>query len=253
VPAHQLAIVTGTSSGIGDALTRMLLQREWRVVGISRRPAPIASSLYSHLPLDLGDVDSLTATLTSRLGQVVADAAVTRLALVNNAADVALLGQVDQLEPAGMLKAYAINVVAPVLLTGWILRSAPPNVPLRIVNLSSGAAVAPLPGLGAYSATKAALRMAGMVLAAELDMRHPPAGPSRDVSIWSYEPGVVETAMAQAVRNSSAETLPVVQWFQQLAANKKQRLPEDPAKEIADYMEADGHPRFGEQQSVIEQ
>ena len=253
MPAHQLAIVTGTSSGIGDALTRMLLQREWRVVGISRRPAPIASSLYSHLPLDLGDVDSLTATLTSRLGQVVADAAVTRLALVNNAADVALLGQVDQLEPAGMLKAYAVNVVAPVLLTGWLLRSAAPGVPLRIVNLSSGAAVAPLPGLGAYSATKAALRMAGMVLAAELDMRHPPAGPSRDVSIWSYEPGVVETPMARAVRNSSAETLPIVQWFQQLAANKKLRTPEDPAKEIADYVDADGHPRFSEQQSVIEQ
>ena len=102
MPAHHLAIVTGTSSGIGEVLTRTLLQRDWRVVGISRRSAPLTAPQYSHLPLDLGDVDSLTKTLTTRLGPVVKDGDVSRIALVNNAADVALLGQVDQLEPSRM-------------------------------------------------------------------------------------------------------------------------------------------------------
>jgi benzil reductase ((S)-benzoin forming) len=224
-----------------------LLQRDWRVVGISRRSAPLTAPQYSHLPLDLGDVDSLTKTLTTRLGPVVKDGDVSRIALVNNAADVALLGQVDQLEPSRMLKAYAVNVVAPILLIGWILRESPPAVPLRIVNVSSGAAVVPVPGLGAYSATKAGLRIAGMILGAELDARYPTGGPGRDVSIWSYEPGLVETPMARAVRNSSAQTLPSVGWFQQMAADKKLLSPEAPASAIADYIDGDGHPRFSEQ------
>jgi len=78
------------------------------------------------------------------------------------------------LEPEGMLRAYAVNAVAPVLLMGWRLRTAPPTAPLRIVNLSSVAAVEPFPGLATYGSTKAALRLAGMVLAAELDMRAAP-------------------------------------------------------------------------------
>jgi benzil reductase ((S)-benzoin forming) len=248
-PTSRLAIVTGTSSGIGETLTRTLLERNWHVVGISRRLAPIQDPQYTHLSLDLGDVENLKASLTARLGARVGDPAVERLALVNNAADVALLGQVDQLEPAGMLKVYAVNAVAPVLLIGWLLKEAPAGVPIRIVNVSSGAAVEAIPGLGAYSATKAALRLAGMVLAAELDVR---AGPARDVSVWSYEPGVVETPMQQAVRESSAEKLPAVQMFQQLAAGGMLRSPDVPATAIADYLEADGHPRFSEERFVFE-
>jgi benzil reductase ((S)-benzoin forming) len=245
VPAsNRLAIVTGTSSGIGEVLTHTLLDRQWRVVGISRRPAAIQSPHYSHVPLDLADVDTLTASLTAKLGQLVADSAVERLALVNNAADVALHGQVDRLESTGMMRAYAINTVAPVLLMGWILREGAPDVPLRIVNVSTGAAIEPLPGLGAYSATKAALRLVGMTFAAELGMR--PDAP-RDVSVLSYDPGVVETPMAQAVRDSTAEKLPIVQMFQQLAAHRMLRTPDVPANAIADHLEADGHPRFSEE------
>lgn len=240
---NRLAVVTGTSSGIGEALTRTLLQREWQVVGISRRPLATDSAHYTHLALDLGDVTTLTASLTPRLAALVSDRAIGRLALVNNAADVALHGQVDQLDPAAMLRAYAINTVAPVLLMGWIVRSGAANVPIRIVNVSTGAAVQPLPGLGAYSATKAALRLVGMIFAAELD-----AGPAaaRDVSVLSYDPGVVETPMQQAVRESSPDKLPVVQMFQQLAANRMLRTPDVPARAIAEYLDADGHPRFRE-------
>lgn len=241
---NRLAIVTGTSSGIGEVLTRTLLERNWRVAGISRRPAPLQSPNYSHVPLDLADVDTLTSSMSSKLGGAVGATGLERLALVNNAADVALHGQVAGLEPAGMMRAYAINTVAPVLLMGWILRDAAAGVPIRIVNVSTGAAIEPLPGLGAYSATKAALRLVGMIFAAELGMRPDAA---RDVSVFSYDPGVVETPMQQAVRDSTAEKLPIVQMFQQLAAHRMLRTPDVPANAIADYLEADGHPRFEEE------
>ncbi|MGH7532983.1 MAG: NAD-dependent epimerase/dehydratase family protein, partial [Gemmatimonadales bacterium] len=53
---RSFALVTGTSSGIGESLARDLLGRGWSVVGISRRAAPISTSGYTHLRLDLADL-----------------------------------------------------------------------------------------------------------------------------------------------------------------------------------------------------
>jgi benzil reductase ((S)-benzoin forming) len=248
--SKRLAIVTGTSSGIGEHVARQLLDRGWEVVGIARRAAALENRNYVHCSIDLGAIDRLASELQAQLNARVRDPSLTRLALVNNAADVALLGQVDQLPPKGMMQAYAVNTVAPVVLMGWVLRTAAPRVPLRIVNVSSGAGVEPFPGLGAYGATKAALRLAGMVLGAELDMRAA-AGAAREATIWSYEPGVVETPMQTAVRASPAETVPIVQVFKDLASHGQLRPADVPAREIVSYIEADGHPRFSEQRFLL--
>lgn len=247
---HRLAIVTGTSSGIGQELARQLLDRGWHVVGMARRAAPLKAPNYNHLSIDIGDVTQLAERLDAQLGPLVSGAAVSRVALVNNAADVALLGQVDQLDPTRMLRAFAVNTVAPVLLMGWVLRSTPPRIPIRIVNVSSGAAVEAYPGLGVYAATKAALRMTGMVLATELDVRAA-SGTQRDVSIWSYEPGIVETSMQEAVRSSTADVVPIVAVFQQFAAEGRVLPVAAPVGDIITHVEADGHPRFSEQRFLL--
>ena len=246
MPNRRLAVVTGTSSGIGEKVARQLLQRGWEVIGVSRRAMDMGTPSYVHCSLDLADVARLTPSLETHVAPRIRDGGVTRLALVNNAADVALLGQVDQLEPSGMLQAFAVNTVAPVLLMGWVLRTASPRIPVRIVNVSSGAGVEPIPGLGTYGCTKAALRLAGMVLGAELDMRAA-GGAARDATVWSYEPGVVATPMQEAVRTSTAETVPIVQVFKDLHAHGQLRPADVPAAEIVTYLEADGHPRFSEQ------
>jgi benzil reductase ((S)-benzoin forming) len=250
MPNRRLAIVTGTSSGIGEKVARQLLQRGWEVIGIARRAVAMDAPGYTHCSLDLADVDGLTKGLDAQLRARVRDKSVTRLGLVNNAADVALLGQVDQLEPSGMLQAYAANTVAPVLLMGWVLRTAPANIPVRIVNVSSGAAVDPYPGLGAYGNTKAALRLAGMVLGAELDLRAAGGAP-RDATVWSYEPGIVATPMQEAVRTASVETVPIVQVFKDFAAGGQLRPADAPATEIVSHLEADGHPSFSEQRFLL--
>lgn len=250
MPSTRLAIVTGTSSGIGAQLAQQLLARGWDVIGIARRNAGLKDRGYTHSSIDLQEVTQLRQALDTQLGSRLKAAGLTRLALVNNAADVALLGQVDQLDAAAMLRAYAVNTVAPVILIGWLLRTAPSTIPIRIVNVSSGAGVEAFPGLGAYGATKAALRMVGMVLGTELDMRSAGGAP-RDVTIWSYEPGVVETPMQAAVRSSSAETVPIVGVFHQLAAEGRVRPAAEPAGEILAYLETDGRPRFSEQRFLL--
>jgi len=243
--ANRVALVTGTSSGIGEAVAWELLRRGWRVIGASRRPAAIVNPLYSHVGVDLADLAVLVPVVEARVASLVSDPAVKRLALVNNAATPGLLGAVERLDPVELLKVYAVNVAAPVALMGLLVRRVRPGAALRVVNVSSGAAVHAFPGLGAYGSSKAALRMAGMVLAAELDARDPRSSPP-ELTIQSYEPGIVDTEMQTLARASPVETLPSVAMFARFAAEGLLSPPSAPAAEIADYLDGDGHARFTE-------
>jgi benzil reductase ((S)-benzoin forming) len=246
----RMAVVTGTSSGIGLAVALILLQRGWRVVGVSRRPGQIENPNYSHLRLDLGKTAEAIAEIDARVGSLLSEPAIERLALVNNAALGGLLGPVEQLDTAALLSVYAVNVVAPMALMGWLLRRGPSRATIRIVNVSSGAAGQALPGLAAYGSSKAALRMAGMVLGAELDASLKEGGPRRDASILSFEPGLVDTEMQAAARTSSREVLPMVDYFKHAATAGSLMPAAVPARTIADYVGGDGHPTFAERRQA---
>jgi benzil reductase ((S)-benzoin forming) len=243
--ATHLALVTGTTSGIGEAIARLLLERGWRVVGLARRAASIQNPNYTHVSVDLGDAAALSAAFAASVAPLVQSAGLKRFALVNNAADVALYGQLSDVTAADMLHAYTVNSVAPVLLMGLVTRHVAASTAVRIVNVSTAAARAAFPGLGTYAMTKAALRLAGMVMAGELQLA-PAPGAGRDISILSYEPGVVDTPMQLAARSSSPSRLPIVDVFNAFKANGDLVAPELPARDVVSYIEADGHPPFSE-------
>jgi NAD(P)-dependent dehydrogenase (short-subunit alcohol dehydrogenase family) len=117
---------------------------------------------------------------------------------------------------------------------------------LRIVNVSTAAAARGFAGLGAYGSGKAGLRMAGLVLAAELDEARA-RGERADVAILSYEPGTVDTPMQQSARSSSRQTLPSVDMFARFAAEQRLVAPEGPAREIVEFLESQPGMSFSEQ------
>lgn len=243
---RRLALVTGTSSGIGAALAAALLERGWTVIGLARRAADFGHPRYRHIALDLADLEALETVARQDLEPVVADTRWARIALVNNAA---LSGQskgLEHTEPGPLAGLLAVNTAAPMFLMGFVTRVAPPAVPLRIVNVSSGAAVRAFPGLGDYCASKAALRMAGMALAAELDSDQRPGGCRADAAVFSYEPGVVDTPMQTASRSHSAEEFPWVQPFKDFAAQGMLAQPEAVIGEIVGFVEGDVHETFVE-------
>lgn len=241
----RLALVTGTSGGIGEAVARRLVERGWQVTGVARRAAAIEHAAYTHLPLDLGDTAALAA-IDRMVAPSIADARFRRIALVNNAAMGGQLGPLERLKPDELTQMYSVNVAAPIRLMGLVVERSHAHASLRIVNLSSGAAVRAFPGLAAYGATKAALRMAGMVLAAELDSPQRPGMPRPDAAIVSFEPGVVETAMQVRARSLSREEFPWVDTFRHFQSSGIIVPPDAPAAEIVAVLEADDLPRFSE-------
>jgi benzil reductase ((S)-benzoin forming) len=233
--AARLALVTGTSSGIGAAVATELLEHGWQVIGVARRTPKFQPGNYQHLALDLADVGKATATIERELGARLAERTWQRLGLVNNAA-LAPAGRVQKLDTGELARAYVLNAVMPLWLMGFVLRRRADGAQLRIVNISSGAAQRPFPGLAIYCSTKAALRMAGMVVAAEVE----------DVGIFSYEPGVVDTEMQRATRETPLAEFPWGTTFRQYHAEGRLVPPELPAADVVKFLESERAERFAE-------
>jgi len=233
--AERFALVTGTSSGIGAAVARQLVANGWHIMGVARRAVRIDGS-YRHVTADLADVGTAAALIERELATRLAERRWQRIGLVNNAA-AAPAGRVQNLKAAELAGALALNVAMPLWLMGLMGRLKPAGCSLRMVNVSSGAAHRAVPGLAAYCASKAALRMAGMVAAAELE---------DDTAIYSYEPGVVDTEMQRAAREMPLHEFPSGAMFRQYHAEGRLAPPEAPAADIVKFLESERAERFVE-------
>jgi len=231
----RLAIVTGTSSGIGERVVQVLLEHRWTVIGMSRRPADFGTDRYRHIAIDLGDLAALQRIIQDDLGPLLGDPRWERVGLVNNGAAIGSMGSLEEADPAAFADVLRVNTVAPVTLMGMVTRRARASVPIRIVNVSTGAATAPLPGVGEYGASKAAFRLAGMTYAAELSSPERRGGARRNVGILSYAPGVVDTPMQVSARAPRPWNAMFVNFHQsgQLVS------PDGPAREIVEYLESE--------------
>ena len=243
---ERLALVTGTSRGIGAAVASRLIERGWMVAGVARHAAAIEHARYRHVTFDLANTAALAATIERELGGLVADPRWHRVGLVNNAALAGELGPIEAIDPDALLRVSAVNWVAPAWLVGFAIRRTRPQTALRVVNVSSGSAVHAFAGLSAYCSTKAALRMTGMVAAEELQspLRTTPA--SRDAAILSYEPGIVDTGMQTDARSRSLAANPWGVLFRDFAASGVLVPPDAPAAEIVAFLESDEQPHFAE-------
>ena len=182
-----LAIITGSSRGLGLAFARALAERGWALIIDARGAAALeraarelgAITEVLAIPGDVSD-DWHRGALVDAAGEQVD-------LLVNNAS---LLGPSPQPPlsrfPLDVLeRVYRVNVLAPLALTQLVL----PRMSDRgaIVNVSSDAAVEPYAGWGGYGSSKAALDQLTAILAEE----HP------TLRIYSVDPGDMRTQMHQ--------------------------------------------------------
>lgn len=182
----KTALVTGATSGIGEACARAFVAAGWRVIGTGRRAERLDA-----LKAELG-ADKFHAAVFDVRDEAARDAALAALpaefagidCLVNNAG-LALGTEPAQSASLDSWKTMIdTNVTALVSLTHKLL---PALVERKgaIVNLSSVAATYPYTGGNVYGGTKAFVHQFSLGLRSDL------AGTG--VRVTSIEPGMVET------------------------------------------------------------
>ncbi len=196
-PAGDLAVVIGSSGGIGGALVRSLGNSNCfaETIGISRATTP---------PIDLMDEPSIVASARwlERQGKprliVVASGLLHRAGMDPEKS-------LRQLDPAAMAESYAVNAIGPALVMKHFLPLLPREGKAVVAVLSARVGSIEdnhLGGWFSYRASKAALNQLVHTAAIELRRRH------RQALCVALHPGTVDTGLSAPFAKTGLEVQP---------------------------------------------
>lgn len=152
IETNRVALVTGASSGIGEAAARELARAGFTVYGTSRKAvAGEQRDGVTFLPLDVTDDESVT----NAVGEVLHRSGRIDV-LVNNAG----VGTAGAAEESSLEQARAVfdtNFFGAVRLSRAVLPHMREQGSGRIINISSVLGLLPAPFMALYAATKHAL------------------------------------------------------------------------------------------------
>lgn len=200
----QTIVITGATGGLGSALVRETVRTGCgSTICVCR-----SSEKFHHLFSDIQDrlhpyisrPDDDYAALAALVGGMHGD----EVALVLNAFSIApikRIGDYTDDDIADMLQANIRQNVALINVFTRLCRKRP--LPLRVINLDSGAADHPLGGWGNYCAAKAYINSFLSVLALE----------NPQFRVVSYDPGVMDTDMQRQIRDTDEQIFDRVGQF----------------------------------------
>ena len=158
--AYDFALITGATSGIGEAFARELPAGTNLL--LAGRDEARLSALGGELAGSRRQVETLAADLAEEAGRqaLIARAAELPLDLLVNNAGLGYFGPLLEHTAAQANEMIQVNCVAPVLLTRALLpdmmaRATAKRRRAGVIVVASTAAFFPLPGLATYTATKA--------------------------------------------------------------------------------------------------
>jgi len=148
---HAVAVITGVSSGIGNATARALVARGYRVFGTARSEASIVPEKVERVLLDVRDGESIQRGLDEVLAKV------GHIDLLVNNAGGSLDGAFEE-TPLGQARdLFELNFFGAVRMTQAVLPAMRARKSGRIVFVSSVLGFLPAPFMGFYAASKHAL------------------------------------------------------------------------------------------------
>jgi 3-oxoacyl-[acyl-carrier protein] reductase len=197
-------VVTGGSRGLGFGIATTLAASGFRVIAIARKSTDQLQSAIQQTsgrgggelyfrPFDLAEVAAiagLVKTLRGEFGPL--------YGLVNNAAlgDSGILGNMPD---SVIERLVRLNVVSPIMLTKYMVRSMMAAGGGRIVNISSVVGLTGYAGLTVYSATKGSLLAFTRSLAREVGQL--------GITVNAVAPGFVDTEMTHGLTPAQREQI----------------------------------------------
>lgn len=227
---RHLVVVTGASSGIGKAFVDLARRRGAETATVSRRPGG-----GDHvLEIDLSDPASWSTTgewFERLLGEPRSEVDV-----VHAAATLDPIGPVSHVDPDAYTRNVLLNSAAPQVLGAMFLAALNRHrQPGRLVQISSGAARTAYEGWSSYGAGKAAVDQWVRTVGAEQRRVDVP------VHVVSVAPGVVATAMQEAIRDTPPERFPKVERFHDLDRDGHLADPDEVAVALWDAIRDPAH------------
>jgi 3-oxoacyl-[acyl-carrier protein] reductase len=196
----KTVVVTGVSRGLGLATAARLANEGFRIIGYSRTETEKYRELVSRFPsqvefrfLDISDVDAVATAARIAIKQ---DGPI--YGLINNAG-IGQDGVLATMHQSDIERIIRTNLIGPITITKYILRSMIKNNDGRIVNISSIIASTGFHGLSVYAASKAGLEGFTRSLSRE-------AG-KRMVTVNCVAPGYMETDMTVALQGDKLEAV----------------------------------------------
>jgi NAD(P)-dependent dehydrogenase (short-subunit alcohol dehydrogenase family) len=197
-------VVTGASSGLGEATARLFASQGAKVAlaarshdALQRIAAEIPGSLV--VPVDLRDSQAITgmvAAVHDHYGRIDA--------LINNAGQ-GMHGFLEYVEVAQYRLLMDLNLYAPLLTMQAVIPHMRQQRGGVILNISAPLAQMPvLPSMGAYAASKAALTIMTLTARAELAAEH--------IRVGVLYPGMMATEMNAHLLPASTTQLVPVAW-----------------------------------------
>jgi 3-oxoacyl-[acyl-carrier protein] reductase len=197
-------IVTGGSRGLGLRIAQGLTAAGYHVIAVARKVTDQLSAVMAEaegarrgsihfVPFDLQaieEIPKLVRHLRREFGPL--------YGLVNNAAT-AHDGALALMPNAQIEHLVRLNVLSPIILTKYVVRSMIASGGGRIVNVASIIGFTGYSGLAVYGATKASLLGFTRSLAREVGRV--------GVNVNSVAPGFVETEMTQGLSDAQREQI----------------------------------------------
>lgn len=214
-----MAVVTGASSGIGEAAVIELASRGASVVAAARsveKLKDLARRTAAHgvlaVETDVSDRESVEALVARTIEEF------GRLDVLVNNAGLGLSGRVSELRPEDLRHVFEVNTIGPLNC----VQAALPRMGSggRIINVSSVVGKRAIPKVGGYCSTKFALNALSDSLRVEVAQR--------GISVTSVYPGTTRTSFRDNSRRTKDEKRG---W------RPKGVTPDKVAKKIADAAE----------------
>lgn len=225
----KLAIITGTSRGLGLELAQQFLAAGFVVVGVARNNT-IKHPQFLFLKMDLSKVKQVQVKLSSFLKKKKVSLKNHEVVLVNNAATILPINFPHRLKEKDVHEAYWLNLQSPILLSQFVIENfLSKSAYLTICNVSSGAAVHPLVNWSVYCSLKSALKMFTDCI--NLDYES-----DKKLKAFSFYPGIMDTQMQATIRQQKDKNFKNVQKFRSLKEGNQLLDPQFVAKKLFEIL-----------------
>lgn len=216
-------VLTGATGGVGKEIAKMLYEAGAYLLLVSKNGTKLKqlqksltnneeSEIVKYLAVDFSDLEQVKKSMHEIIK--VFDGSID--VLINNAG-IGYHGKIETIDVDELKEVFAVNTLAPIIITSKLLPFVSRSEAGHIINVSSILGSRPMVRTAAYTASKHALTGFTKVLRLEASQQ--------GVRVTAIEPGAIETAFAQRTHEPEAKERFL-----------KRKLIKIPPKVIADWI-----------------